>query len=338
MTGETIRSAGDGNRESDRRILEIFRQVHDGIVSGETLSKALNVSRTAVWKHIRSLRNLGYQIEAVPSRGYRLVGSPDILTPAEISAGLRVERIGSHLVCLRETESTNAVAFRLADEGAAEGTVVIADSQSRGKGRLGRTWESPNGVNLYGSVILRPAIPPHHASQLTFLSAVAVAEAIELTTALTPAIKWPNDVLVNGFKVAGTLNEMSAETERVDFIILGIGVNINMRREQFPADLRYPASSLAIESGHEIQRVRFIRSFLEALDRLYTGYLSSGYGPLREAWLSRSIVMGRQVRVAVGDCMVRGVVTGIDEIGALLLRTVEGREERILAGDVVVED
>lgn len=333
MTGDTIRST----EGIDRKILEIFREVPGGIVSGETLSKDLNVSRTAVWKHIKALRNLGYQITAVPSQGYRLVGSPDILTPSEISAGLRVERVGSNLVCLRETESTNVVASRLAEEGAAEGTVVIADSQTRGKGRLGRSWESPQGVNLYCSVILRPAILPHHAPQLTFLSAVAVAEAIEQTTTLVPAIKWPNDVLVNGCKVAGTLNEMNAETERVEFIILGVGVNINMRREQFPADLRYPATSLAIEGG-EVERVRFIRAFLESLDHLYQRYRSQGYEPLRQAWLSRSMVMGRRVRVAVGEGVVRGVVTGIDEIGALLIQTADGGTERILSGDVTVEE
>ncbi|AJE03460.1 biotin--[acetyl-CoA-carboxylase] ligase [Geobacter pickeringii] len=338
MTGDAIRAAEGDDRGIDRKILEIFREASGGIVSGETLSKDLNVSRTAVWKHIKALRNLGYQITAVPSQGYRLIGSPDILTPPEISAGLRVESVGSHLVCLRETESTNVVAYRLAAEGAAEGTVVIADSQSRGKGRLGRAWESPQGVNLYCSVILRPAILPHHAPQLTFLSAVAVAEAIERTTPLVPAIKWPNDVLINGRKVAGTLNEMSAETERVEFIILGVGVNINMRREQFPASLRHPATSLAIEGGGEVERVRFLRAFLESLDRLYHRYRSEGYEPLRQAWLSRSVVMGRRVSVAIGEGSVKGVVTGIDEIGALLLQTADGGTERILSGDVTVEE
>lgn len=337
MTAELARPAEPGDREIDRRILEIFRECAGGVVSGEALSGLLNVSRTAVWKHIKTLKNLGYRIEAVPSRGYRLVGSPDILIPAEISAGLGVRTIGSHLICFRETESTNVTAYKLAEEGAAEGTVVIADAQSRGKGRLGRNWESPPEANLYCSVILRPPILPLHAPQLTFLSAVAVAEAIERTTSLVPAIKWPNDVLVNGFKVAGMLNEMSAETERVEFLVLGIGVNINMRRDQFPAELRHPASSLAIEQGGEVGRVPFIRALLESLDRLYHAYLTDGYGPLREAWLSRSIVAGRRVRVSGSGAETVGTVEGIDEVGALLVRCADGRIQTIYSGDVTVE-
>ena len=337
MSGESTRPDASGGREIDRKILEIFRSRDGGVVSGEELSRSLAVSRTAVWKHVNALKGLGYHIEAVPSRGYRLISIPDILTPAELSAGLQVSRIGASLVCVGETDSTNTLAYRLAEEGAAEGTVVIADAQNRGKGRLGRQWESPAGVNLYCSIILRPPIMPLHAPQLTFLSAVAVAEAIERSAGLAPVIKWPNDVLVNGFKVAGMLNEMSAETERVEFLVLGIGVNINMRHHQFPADLRHPASSLAMEAGHEVGRLSFARTLLESLDRHYGRYLSEGYGPLRQAWLDRSAVMGRRVRVSGQQGDIRGTVEGIDEIGALLLRTAGGTLERVLAGDVTIE-
>lgn len=156
MSGERPRPAEAADRDMDRKILELFRSRSGGFVSGEVLSTLLGVSRTAVWKHIKNLKNLGYRIESVPSRGYRLVASPDILTPAEISAGLAVRRIGTHVVCFRETGSTNTVASQLAAEGAAEGTVVLADAQTGGKGRLGRRWESPPGVNVYCSVILRP--------------------------------------------------------------------------------------------------------------------------------------------------------------------------------------
>lgn len=336
MSGDFPRPDAGGSREIDRKILEIFRGRDGGVVSGEELSRLLNVSRTAVWKHIKALKDLGYRIEAVPSRGYRLVSTPDILTPAELSSGLNVRAIGTSLICVSETESTNILAYRLAEEGAAEGTVVFADSQSRGKGRLGRLWESPAGVNVYCSVVLRPPIMPIHAPQLTFLSAVAVAEAIERVAGLTPAIKWPNDVLVNGFKVAGMLNEMSAEMERVDFMVLGIGVNINMQRGQFPGDLRHPASSLAIEAGHGIERLSFARALLESLDAHYARYCAEGYGPLRQAWLDRSAVMGRRVRVSSQEREVRGTVEGIDEIGALLVRTADGIQERVLAGDVTV--
>ena len=336
MSDGPARLAGAG--EFDRKILEVFRSRPEGVVSGEALSQQLNVSRTAVWKHIRNLKALGYRIDAVPSRGYRLVASPDILTPAEITSGLATSRIGQTVICLRETESTNAVAFSLAEEGAAEGTVVIADVQSRGKGRLGRRWESPAGVNLYCSVVLRPPLLPLHAPQITFLSAVAAADAIARMTLLTPEIKWPNDVLVNGRKVAGMLNEMNAATEGIAFIILGIGININMRRDQFPDDLRHPASSLALEAGVEVARVPFIRAFLEALDARYRDFLARGFQPLKNAWLARCTVMNRRVMVSCRDGDLAGTVAGVDEIGALLLRRDGGGLERVLAGDVTVVD
>ena len=332
-----VYSPGEGERDLGRRILRLFREKQGGIVSGEELSCVLHVSRTAVWKQIKTLKELGFTITAVPSRGYRLLESPDLLIPAEIAAGLGTERIGaSRLLCFRETDSTNEVAFRLAEEGAEEGTVVLAEAQRRGKGRLGRHWESPPGVNLYCSVILRPPILPHRASQLTFLSAVAVARAVAATTPLVPAIKWPNDVLVGGRKVAGLLNEMSAETEKVNFIVLGIGININMERSQFPPDLRHPASSLAIEAGGPVSRVAVTRALLAALDVLYDSYLSAGYGPVRNEWLARSAMAGRRVRVSFQESEVSGEVEGIDDDGALLMRCDDGRSERVLAGDVTL--
>ena len=331
-------SQGDDGvgKSLDWRILELFREKSGGVVSGEELSCLLGVSRTAVWKHIKTLRTIGYRIEAVPSQGYRLVSSPDILVPAEISAGLSTRRIGRRLICFRETESTNMVAFRMAEEGAEEGTVVVAEAQLQGKGRLGRRWESPTGVNLYCSLILRPPFLPTQAPQLTFLSAVAVARAIEASTTLQPAIKWPNDVLVEGRKVAGLLIEMSAEIEKVHFVVLGIGVNINMTRNQFPADLRHPATSLALETGGEISRLEFTRALLTALDDTYDILLTRGYDAIRDEWLSRCSIMGREVRITFQESATVGMVMGIDEDGALLLRLHDGRMERILAGDVTI--
>ena len=325
-----------GGNSLDRRILELFREKNGGVVSGEELSGVLGVSRTAVWKHIRTLKEIGYRIAAVPSQGYCLVSSPDILLPAEIAAGLSTRRIGRRLVCFRETESTNAVAFRLAEEGAEEGAVVIAEAQHLGKGRLGRRWESPPGVNLYCSLILRPPIFPTQAAQLTFLSAVAVARAIAETTPLQPEIKWPNDVLVRGSKVAGLLNEMSAETEKVNFIVLGIGININMKRDQFPAGLRHPATSLSLETGCEVSRLEVTRALLTALDDSYDAYLTHGYDTIREEWLSRCSMTGRDVRVTFQDRSQVGTVMGIDADGALLLRLRDGGVERVLAGDVTI--
>ena len=318
-------------------ILRLFREAGRGFVSGELISRELQVSRTAVWKHINGLRDAGYKIEAIPSRGYHLLSSPDILSEEEVREKLNTSRIGRRLVCLPETTSTNADAFHLAEAGAEEGTTVIADAQNGGKGRRGRVWSSPAGVNLYCSIVLRPEIMPHEAPQLTFLSAVAAARAIEGTTALNPEIKWPNDVLINGRKVAGLLNEMSAETDRVNFVILGIGVNLNMTCAQFPADLRSPATSLLLEQGLPVNRAQFAARMLGELDRLYTDFLLNGFGPVRDEWQRRCNANGREVVVSeAGVETVRGMFHGIDGDGALLLRFPDGMVERILSGDVRV--
>jgi BirA family biotin operon repressor/biotin-[acetyl-CoA-carboxylase] ligase len=319
----------------DRLLLASFLARGSEFLSGTDLSDTLNVSRTTVWKRIETLREHGFVFESVPSRGYRLVTIPDFLHPAAIAAGMSTKRLGRVMVTYPETGSTNAVASRLGEEGAAEGAVVLAESQVQGKGRLGRIWTSPSGVNLYCSVLLRPPIPPSNAPQLTFLSTVAVVRAIKNCSALAPVIKWPNDILVNGNKVAGLLNEMTAETDRVATVLLGIGVNLNMTREQFPDDLRHPASSLFLESGTKVDRIAFTRNLLEALEELYDRYLAGGYPEIRDEWLSFCGVIGKHIAVSDTATPERaGVATGIDESGALLLELSDGTVERVFAGDV----
>lgn len=312
----------------------LFHQQPDAFVSGAEMSRALGVSRTAVWKYIEQLRALGYQIDAVTARGYRLRTSPDLLLPTELQVGLQTQIIGREIIYFTETDSTNDRAHALAKDGAAEGTVVIAEAQQAGKGRLGRRWTSPAGVNLYASIILRPPIAPRHAPQLTFLSAAAVARAVTEITGLTPTVKWPNDVLLDGSKVAGLLNELDAETERIHYLILGVGVNVNMQAEQFPEDLRYPASSLALACGGEVSRMLFTRTLLEQLDRLYSQYRREGFEPIMQAWQEYFVLTGVQVEVDCQGRLLRGRVVGLDEDGALLLKLADGRQERVLAGDV----
>lgn len=323
--------AGKSAREE---ILRLLRGKAGEYVSGEEFSQVLGVSRTAIWKQVRQLRELGYTVEAVPSRGYRLAGAPDTLIPAEVMAGLDTRRIGQEVVYYQEADSTNVRAHELGEAGAAEGTVVIADRQTAGKGRLGRRWESPSGVNLYTSVLLRPPILPWHASQLTFLSAVAVARAVEEIGGLAPTVKWPNDVLLRGKKLAGLLNEMSSETEGIHFVVLGIGVNLNMRADQFPPDLRYPATSLALERGAPVSRTAFARALYRHLDALYELYLEQGFAPILHSWEAFFDLTGKPVAVDVPRGSLRGRVAGLDDDGALLLRLEDGTVERILAGDV----
>jgi BirA family biotin operon repressor/biotin-[acetyl-CoA-carboxylase] ligase len=316
------------------RILELFRQSPGQFVSGEEICRSLGVSRTAIWKQIGQLRELGYTVEAVRSRGYRLLSPPDRLLPGEVSRGLDTRRIGREVVYFEITDSTNAQARRLAEEGAPEGTVVIADQQTAGRGRLGRFWLSPPGVNLYLSIILRPSFPPRDATSMTFLSAVAVANAVVAVGPFTPQLKWPNDVLLDGRKVAGLLNEMNAETEQVHYLVLGVGVNLNMAATEFPSDLRTPATSLFAAGGVEVSRRDFTQTLLRQLDALYEQYLRQGFAPIRAAWEQHCNMVGRMVEVDSPPKRYVGCVSGIDESGALLVDLPGGVRERVLAGDV----
>jgi len=319
--------------ESHAEILRLLKETSGGYLSSARLSAQLGISRAAIWKQIGALREQGYKIDALPSKGYRLGAGPDRLWSEEIRDGLQATVIGREIVYFAETDSTNHRAALLAEGGAKDGTVIVAEAQSAGKGRLGRRWASPAGVNLYLSIILRPTIAPRAAPLLTFLSSLATARTIELECGLRPTVKWPNDVLLDGCKVAGLLNEMNAETERVNYVILGIGVNLNMTQEQFPADLRYPATSLALALQHPVDRVRFCRRLLSEIDLLYRDY-PAGQEAILAGWLAYFDLLGKKVVVEEPSRTIVGAVTGIAADGALLLTLENGDSERILAGDV----
>lgn len=314
-------------------ILRLFRETSTGFLSGAEISRTLGVSRTAVWKQIETLREMGYTVEAIPSKGYRLLQSPDVLLAEELRCGSTGQVIGREVQILQTTDSTNLQAMALGDSGAPEGLVVIADQQTAGRGRLGRSWISPGGVNLYLSVLLRPPILPAAAPQLTFLSAVAVCRTIEEIADLQPQVKWPNDILLGGRKVAGLLNEMSSETDRVHHVVLGIGVNLNMERQDLPTQLRYPATSVAIEAGRSVSRLEFARTLLRCLDDLYAAYLKDGGRPLLTAWEAYCDWTGQMIEVDCQQHLIKGLMLGLDEDGALLVKTATG-VERIWAGDV----
>jgi len=317
-----------------QQLLRLFREADGAHVSGARLSRELGISRTAVWKQIELLRARGYRIEAERSRGYRLLAVPDRLTADEIRSRLGESLVGRRIICFETTDSTNLQALRLADEGAEEGTVLIAEAQRAGKGRLGRSWLSPPGVNLYLSIILRPGIPPWDAPQLTFLAAVALLRAVEEVCNLSPRVKWPNDLLLGGRKVAGLLSELSADMDQVHAVVLGIGLNVNMRPDQFPSTLRYPATSLAIEGERSYSRVDLACALCRQLDALYRLYREKGFEPVRLAWEANCDLIGRRVEVLSGEQRLRGRVRGIDGDGALLLAASGGGVERVLAGDV----
>jgi BirA family biotin operon repressor/biotin-[acetyl-CoA-carboxylase] ligase len=319
---------------SREKIVRLLRDHCGEYLSGQEISNALKISRAAVWKQIEQLRAAGFEIDARRAQGYCLQGFPDVLLADEILAGLATKVVGRQVNCVKQLNSTNLTAREAAGAGAREGLVVLADHQSSGRGRLGRNWASPEGVNIYCSVLLRPQLPPPDAPQLTFLSAVATAEVLDEVCGLNARVKWPNDVLINGKKIAGLLNELGAETEQIHFLVLGIGINVNMAADQFPADLRYPATSVMLETGSTQARLPLVRALLRRIDELYHDLMIQGFGPLRRRWEARFDLLDRQVEVDQGQQVVRGVVAGLDADGALRLLLPDGRSERILAGDV----
>ena len=328
-----MRVVENAEQTQEELILGFLADGRDEFTSGEALSAKLGMSRTAVWKHVQALRGKGYRIDAVPARGYRLVEVPDRLTPLELTPLLSTHDLGQVIHFHDALPSTNEAAFRLAADGAEHGEVVIADQQTAGKGRRGRTWVSPKGLNLYFSAILRPELPPQRAAELTLVSAVALAEALRESGA-PAAIKWPNDVQLEGRKVAGILTELSAEPERVHFVVVGIGVNLNAGPEDFPEEVAATATSVAIAQGQRINRALFTAALWNRLEEWLDLHHEVGFEPVRERWKELSSTLGQEVVVRTDRQELRGVAEDIDAVGALLVRTAGGSLERVLAGDV----
>lgn len=258
------------------------------------------------------------------------------LSEADIRSGIVTRRIGQVIHLLHVVDSTNDEAKALAVRGALEGTVVIADAQERGRGRMGRSWTSPRGVGVYFSVILRPAIQPPAAPALSLLGAVAVAEAIEAVAGLAPGVKWPNDLIVRGRKVGGILGEVAAEASHLHYVVLGIGINVNQTEASFEGELRHTATSLRIEAGRLVDRTAMIRSLCESLDRWYNCFLSEGLAPIIERLRQCCLTLGQKVVARSGDQQLCGLAVDLDHAGALVIRDADQRLHRLIAGDVTL--
>jgi BirA family biotin operon repressor/biotin-[acetyl-CoA-carboxylase] ligase len=262
---------------------------------------------------------------------------PDKLYPQEIYSGLAAARMGQTIHYFEEVISTNEVARRLADRGAEEGTLVLAESQTAGRGRLGRQWFSPAGKGIWVSIVLRPAIQPPKAPNLTMVAAVAAAKAIAEVSSLKAGIKWPNDVLINGKKVCGILTELKAETERIHYVVVGIGLNVNLSSEDFLPELHATATSLALEAGHPVSRVLLTQRLLFHLETAYFSYLSHGFNAIKDAWKKMNVTLGRAVLVTAPEGQYAGMALDIDDNGALLVAGEAGIKS-FYAGDVTLRD
>lgn len=322
------------------RVLESLRRAGGESCSGEALSAEQGVSRAQVWKHVEALRKRGYRIEAEAGDGYRLVGVPDRLFPEEIQHGLATRWLARDIRHFEETDSTNRVALELAQAGVEHGTAVIAEAQSAGRGRLGRSFHSPPNVNLYTSIVLRPEVSTAEAPAFILASAVAVAESVAeaLPDPGDVEIKWPNDVLLAGRKTCGILMELGAEATRVSYLVLGIGVNLNVDRESFPEEFRAGATSLSSHLGRPVDRVSFARRLYENLEPILDTCAREGFDGVLPQFESRFHMTGSRVQVRDLDGGVRpGTVLGIDRDGALRLAPEGGGpERRVVAGDVTL--
>jgi BirA family transcriptional regulator, biotin operon repressor / biotin---[acetyl-CoA-carboxylase] ligase len=322
---------------TDAQILSALR-VHPEGVSGAELAGQLSVSRAAIWARVEELRRLGYGIEAGPHFGYRLVSTPDALHADDLIARLGKTRVvGRDIRVFEQTTSTNDVIEKLARDGVTEGAVVFAEAQTRGRGRLGRPWLSPARKGLWFSVLLRPDLRPQEATQLTVASATALVRALRAETGLKAGIKWPNDILVRGKKVAGVLTELSAELDHVKYVVLGMGVDVNLNPGEFPPELRRTATSLKIEAGRPVSRPDLAVAILRELDADYARLGSGRFAALADEWEDQCTTIGRNVVIRLGDRVVRGRAEALDDDGALMVRTVHGRLERIIGGDVALE-
>jgi len=306
----------------------------EGPVSGEALSRAVGKSRTAIWQWIKELREDGYVIDAAPNRGYRLLSRPDRLYPWEIQSRLKTWVIGREIEYRPVVDSTNDLAKTMAKDGAAEGLVVVAEEQRKGKGRRGRSWASPFGLGVWVSVLLRPAIAPYDAPQAALVAALAAARAVEGEVGVEAQIKWPNDILVGGLKTAGILVEMDAELEEVRSLVIGVGINVNLSRQELPEDARSRATSLMEAAGRKIDRVELLAAFLTRLEESYFTWIEKGFAAILPALREKAAYLGERVEVIEAGRRWQGIARDLGDDGALLVEDDSGQLVAVYAAEV----
>lgn len=315
-------------------ILKMLRE-SGAYLSGQELCEQFQVSRTAVWKVITQLKEEGYEIEAVRNKGYRLRESPDVLSKEELESRIHTETLGRSVVYFPETDSTNIRAKQAAGQGAPQGTLFVADRQYAGKGRRGRSWDSPEGTEIFMSLLLRPKFSPDKAPMLTILMALAAAQAVREKTTLEVQIKWPNDLVIGGKKICGILTEMGAEIDYIDHVVIGVGINAN--RRQFPEELKEKATSLFLERGIPVRRAELVAEILSQFEKLYIQFeREQNLRFVQQSYNEQSVNCGRKVTVLEPGRNWDGTAVGINEAGELLVENESGELITVYAGEVSV--
>ncbi|KUO68247.1 MAG: biotin--acetyl-CoA-carboxylase ligase [Clostridia bacterium BRH_c25] len=319
------------------KILEELKANNGQAVSGEDISRRLGISRTAVWKHIKRLRDEGYSIESQTNSGYRLVGSPDVLSFSELEPFLHTKCIGRNIIYLDNVTSTNTYAKKAAEKPFQEGTVVIAEEQTGGKGRLGRHWVSPRGKGIWMSIMLKPDILPNDAPKLTIAAALAVVKALWSCCRLEARIKWPNDITAGGKKLCGILTEMSAEADEIKHVIIGIGINANLELEDFGPEVSSIATSVKLESGNTVLRKDLAASVLYEFEEIYKVFVRDGSIKFfLNEYKDKSAVLGKEIRVISKKEEITGLAVDISEDGHLVVKLADGSLREIMSGEVSV--
>ncbi|ACL74522.1 biotin--[acetyl-CoA-carboxylase] ligase [Ruminiclostridium cellulolyticum] len=316
------------------KILKILKE-EDKYISGEDISKALNVSRTAVWKHINELRNDGYVIQSSSKKGYRFLKAPDILDKREINIP-KGQFIGSNIRYFEEIDSTNSYAKKIANEGCAHGTVVISEVQTMGRGRVGRQWQSDTAEGIWFSIVVRPDLEPENIQVITLAASVAVVEAIKETCGIICGIKWPNDIILNGRKLGGILTELSAEPGHVNYVVVGIGLNANQDLEHFDYEIRQKAISLKMYAGKSISRANLLGSILTRFEKIYKSILLGENRDIIDKWTAYSVTIGKEVKVAYKDMEYFGKALSVASDGRLIVECKDGVTREISAGEIQV--
>lgn len=317
-----------------KEILKLLLDKEGQFISGEEISNDFNVSRTAIWKQIKTLKEAGYVIDSSPRQGYRLVEKPDIILPEEIGIYLDTRIIGRKAYVYDSLDSTNEMAKKMASQGIEEGTVIVAERQLSGKGRMGRLWVSEPGTGIWFSVVFRPEIKPQYAARLTFVIAVAVCKALRRSTGLPIMIKWPNDLLLEKKKICGILTELSAEIDQINYIVAGIGININHDKEEFPPEIRATAGSLFSISGQKYRRAELLVEIMKDLEEQYLMLLDDEFPRILDSWRCMSCTLGDEVYVSSREEQFFGIALDVNEEGHLLVKTEDGQIKQVMAGDV----
>lgn len=320
-----------------KEIIKTLRKYSGQPVSGGKLSEYLKVSRTAIWKQMNNLRQEGYEIDSIPSKGYLLQSAPDLLSEVEIQNQLKTKIVGRRIIYFDSIDSTNNIAKDYALNDWEEGLVITSEEQTNGRGRRGRPWASPKGSGVWMSLLLRPNILPSEAPKFTLLAAVAVVKAIYEETGLEAQIKWPNDIIVHKKKVCGILTEMNAELDNINYIVIGIGINVNQKKDDFPADIRRFAISLAQAKKEKVSRQSLVRRILENLESYYLNFMQQkDFSSILQEWRERSCTIGRQVKATLNGEEIRGTAIDITDEGALLVQKGDKDRIEISYGDVSI--